>query len=437
LTQVGGSLDYVVTVTNDGTGKARDLVVLDNVPPEVEVTSVPNNDAVKSTQLGRSPNGSDIVWILDLAGGQSLDLRWSGTPVLPGDLVAANDVRATLDGDVVARAGDRSFLAQAASGPTENPPPPMVKRKVVTFVEVPVAPSAIAPSITSAPAPGSSLPATGSDLVSVYLAAGLFIGIGLVLVLLGRRRSLRTSRSVVILLLVFATACVSSSTPDGDEGPQPGALGSPSAPGDDADDGTEAGEDDEVDEDDGTKVKGKRIRRDPDNETPPDGTEPGSTEPGSTEPGDGMTDPFLPAEPRTEIVREVETVRVPQELPVVQLEDKASDNGLSFTWSEQDGIQTAASSLFLTPGANAPLITTLDEVGGNIRIEAAITNNARDARLHVDGRVFLDVSGNGGTTRLRSDQIDVVLNPKGSTTAVFTFLLPTGDYGVSATFQQS
>jgi LPXTG-motif cell wall-anchored protein/uncharacterized repeat protein (TIGR01451 family) len=429
LTQVGGSLDYVVTVTNDGTGKARDLVVLDNVPPEVEVTSVSNNDAVKSTQLGRSPSGSDIVWVLDLAGGQSLDLRWSGTPVLPGDLVAANDVRATLGGDVVARAGDRSFLAQAASGPTENPPPPMVKRKVVTFVEVPVAPIAIAPSTTSAPAPGSSLPATGSDLVSVYLAAGLFIGIGLVLVLLGRRRSLRTSRSVVILLLVFATACVSSSTPDSDEGPQPGALGSPSAPGDDADDGTEAGEDDE---DDGTKVKGKRIRRDPDNETPADGTEPGSTEP-----GDGMTDPFVPAEPRTEIVREVETVRVPRELPVVQLEDKPGDNGLSLTWSEQDGIQAAASSLFLTPGANAELITTLDEVGGSIRIEAAITNIAKDARLHVNGRVFLDVSGNGGTTRLRSDQIDVVLNPKGSTRAVFTFLLPTGDYGVSATFQQS
>lgn len=440
LTQVGNPIDYVVSVTNSGGKPAKDLVVLDVVPPEVEVVGVERNDAVTATQIGQSPSGSDIVWVLDLKAGESLDLRWSGVVVSPGDLIASNEVKARIEGKTVARATGRSFLADADAVGTKNPPVPTVKRKVVTLVEVPVAPeasaetrgvvSAAAP--TPAPAgPAGSLPATGADLSPLYVA-GLLIAAGLALLWMGRRGpSMSKARGLTILLFLFATACVSTSTPGSDE-PRPEANGSIASP--------DAAEEAEPEVED--QVLGERIRRGgkPDDS---DTEQPGETGPEIASPE--VVNPLLPdpvapeplPEPATELVREVEIITVPQELPVTELGDTAGTNGLSFVWSEENGVETAASSTIVDRSATVSLSTQLQDTRERIRIVAQITNLAPDSKLHVDGRVLLDISSSEGSTTLSSEAIDVVLNPDGSTSVAFDFLLPSGDYSVSANFKES
>jgi hypothetical protein len=150
----------------------------------------------------------------------------------------------------------------------------------------------------------------------------------------------------------------------------------------------------------------------------------------------GVANPLLAeveTAPETETVRVVEIISVPLEMPTAELADRPGDNALSFAWDA--GLQSAASSRLLVPGATSEIISSLGRSGGSVRITAEITNISPDTKLHVAGRIVLDVAGTPGATQLRSEEIDVVLNPGGSTSAVFTFLVPTGDYSVATSFQ--
>jgi hypothetical protein len=115
---------------------------------------------------------------------------------------------------------------------------------------------------------------------------------------------------------------------------------------------------------------------------------------------------------------------------------RQADNQMSFAWSEPARkIVSATSSRVFTKGATVELLTSLGAGGDQIDVTVVVRNLSRNRRLAIDGDVIHEVSGSSGSIASFSAPVDTVLAPNGETTARFTYLLPSGDYDVTARFQ--
>lgn len=412
LIQVGNVAGFSATLTNNTAEALEDVAVVTEIAPELDVVGVTPIEAADAIQLGGSPTGEDIVWIFDsLAPGEAVDLIWTARAVAPGDLQAGTVVEATLQGRPAASSSQDTYLGYVRGVRTERAaaPAPVVRERVVTKL-VPVS-SEVAASV------GGILPVTGWSPGVMGSGGALLIALGMVLVWASRGiRSRRLALVMVGALLLTATACVSDQdSQDPDDRSQ--AVASPSP------EETDAGDPAEEEED---QVLGVRIDRsgrgeDPDvtSETPP------------------VAETVVP-EPATEVVyqevSEVISVVVPvAELPVDALSSGSSDNNLSFSWGPGD--LQAASSRVLSRGATQEILVALTSRGDQLVATVSVTNLAEDRRLHVYGRLALDlVASDGRASSLVSDPIDVVLEPGASTAADLAFSLPSGSYSAEGIF---
>jgi uncharacterized repeat protein (TIGR01451 family) len=436
LTQVGSMVRYVVTVTNDGSEDLEDVLVVDLAPEELEVVSVDIVDEVEAVQIGERGGQFDIVWnVGSLPAGASIDLPWDGRAVRPGDLTAVNSVRGLLGQTETVRSASRSFLAAEGARDVDNPRFEPIEKRVVTFVDPPPGPS---PEARSASQPGVVLPLTGVSLSRLAFAALLFVVAGALLVggaRLAPAGSGRALAGMVLAAFVFV-ACVSGDSSDR-------AAREPLETQD-------------------PRVKGERIVRGDEDATAEPTAPPATTRPTaapSATPAPATATPAAPpatsvppavaapatappvvtAAPDPEPVRVVEVVRVGlEDLPVETLGSRAGDNTVSFGWDETAGITSATSGTRFVRGGGSELLTNLTTAGGAIVNRIELTNTHDAARLKVDGRLVHEVySGSRLVARLRSAPIDVVLAPGGSVVARFSYLVPTGDYTVHASFESS
>lgn len=441
LTQVGSSLRYVVTVTNDGTEDLEDVLVVDVAPREVEVVSVDVVDQVEAVQIGESLGRFDIVWNLgSLPAGASVDLPWDGRAVRPGDLTAVNSVRGLLGQTETVRATSRSFLADEGARDVANPRFDPIEKRVVRFVDPD---PGTAPSARATTSPGVVLPFTGGAMSRAALAAMMLVAAGMLLLGGARLAPAGSARAVAgaALAALVLVACVSgddSSDRAGGAAPRTGAT-------DDPRDGE-------------PRVKGERIVRGGDDDaTPAPTSAPATPSPAATPvpataaptapPPSG--DPVVAApssaeppapEPEPEPVRVVEVVRIGlEDLPVEELASRTGDNTVSFGWDEgAGGITSASSGTRFVRDRGSDLLTDLTTSDGAIVNRLTLTNTHDDVRLAVDGRLVHEVySGGRLVARLRSAPIDATLSPGGSLTARFEFLVPTGDYVVESSFESS
>ena len=437
LAQVGSTVRYVVTVTNEGSEDLEDVLVVDLAPEEIEVVSVGIVDEVEAVQIGESLGRYDVVWnVGELPAGASLDLPWEGRAVRPGDLVAANSVRGLIGPTETVRSTSRSFLAAEGRRDVANPRFEPIEKRVVTFVDPPPRP---APRAATETQPGTVLPFTGSEMPRLVLSGILFVLAG-ALVLGGARLAPPGSGKAVAAAAVAAVvlvACVA-----GDEGGDatPRTFGT--------DDPRSTGE---------PQVKGERIVRGDEDEdaTPapsraPEATArptPAPTEtPAPASPPATATPPPVVAAPATtapvedpEPIRVVEIVRTElEDLPVETLGSRAGDNTIAFSWDESAGIVGASSGTRFVRGSGSELFTDLTEGDGSIVNEMTLRNTHEAVRLAVRGRLVHEVfSGGRLVARLRSAPIDLVLAPGGSVSARFAYLVPGGDYAVESAFEAS
>ena len=136
---------------------------------------------------------------------------------------------------------------------------------------------------------------------------------------------------------------------------------------------------------------------------------------------------------------EVRTTRIGVEnLAVVVLGPTAADNSLTYSWDEpgRDIVQ-ASSSVTFTRGQPVDFTTSVGTDANAIVVNAVLRNVARDRRLAVSGRLIQEVSDSSGTVATFESPVDTVLAPGGEARASFTYLLPTGDYSVTARFGPS
>lgn len=441
LVQLGGEAHYSVNVTNPGPGVMKGLIVVAEAPQELDLEGVPIVPGVAAATLNRSPDGEDIVWVLDpLRPGASIELPWSGTAVRPGDLRAEASVRAFTDAPEgpSEEADAVTFLATVDEPPARNPEPHVQKRVVsyrsVTLPAPPPAPRYVPPPPPEAAqgAPGS-LPNTGTDPVPL-LAGGIFlILIGSFFAFGPKVRHRADPRALAVVMLVLLGACVASQ-PDVEEGPDeakaPVTQPEPSPSPED-------------------EVKGIRIRKG-DGKTGAAGTggedgAAGNGQDGGESGGEATTPtttiPVIAVVPdaptRTILVREVEVVEVPVEsLPQDVLQTRPADNTVTLEWSEASGIRSAASSVLISPDTGVEMLTSVSEgAGRTIHVDVTLRNTAPATRITVRGRILHQVSGQGGGATLRSEPLDVVLNPGGEASEEFSYLLPAGSYTLQSLFQ--
>jgi uncharacterized repeat protein (TIGR01451 family) len=442
LAQVGSMMRYVVTVTNDGSEDLENVLVVDLAPEELEVVSVDIVDEVEAVQIGESLGRYDIVWnVGSLPAGASVELPWDGRAVRAGDLTAVNSVRGLLGQNETVRSTSRSYLASEGPRDVANPRFEPIEKRVVTFVQPdPVA----SPQERGTAKPGGALPFTGASPSRYLLAGILFVVAGALLAGGARLAPAGAAKAVVgaTLAALVLVACVSGGddSVEGAGGASPRTFGTHDPRGEEA------------------RVKGERIVRG-DGEATAEPTEPPSTTPPvptSAPPGPTPTDApatsappavaapsappaaTAPAEPKP--VRVVEVVRIGlEDLPIETLDSRAGDNTVSFGWDESaGGISAASSGTRFVRGGGAELLTDLTTKDGAIVNRLTLTNTHDDVRLYVRGRLVHEVySGGRLVARLRSSPIDEVLSPGGSVVASFSYLVPTGDYGVEARFVSS
>lgn len=405
VAQVGDEIHYFVTVSNEGDASARDVAVLNQVPPEVDAVSVPVSNDADDMQFGVSPSGEDIVWVLDeLPAGRSVTFVWTGRAVSGGDLEAVNRVQAsTRSGGVVASATTYLGVNQGVTTRTPNMPP--VTKKVVVFGER---------IVNAASPPGSVLPVTGFDPRGLLWAGMLVIMAGAALLAVTRAGG---NRAAIAALAVAATltACVSSAPSDDTAAPREGSTTETQV---------------EPEDDDEDEVKGKRLFRDGGPEVVEDGGTEDVTE-GESETAEAQPEVIV------ETVRRVKIVEVaPEDLPVASLATRPGDNVMSFEWDKGAGITGATSSVRLIAGQPVEMLTALELGTRGIEVDVTITNLSEDTQMSVHGHVVHIVSGAGGeVAQLESPQLDVTLAPGASTTVTFEYLLPSGSYSAGSIFE--
>ena len=421
LAQVGARVLYSVTVTNAGTEELRNVVVIDDVPPELNIYGVPVIDAADSINMITFGSTEQIIWSFDsIAPGRSIRLPWYADVVGSGDLAATNVVTASAGEAPVSSVSDL-FLATAGNSrvvtgePSDPPPAKTVRKRVVTYRAVP--PSAdVSDSGTAAHAGPDALPNTGIPSSGWLALAALVIGGGAALYLLGSRPKRHRFSAVLIAAVIALTACVTS----GDDPSEVGEL---------EDVGSQASVERRGTESD-DQVLGERISR-PEQDNDED--ESASDEPAVAT----LTESPVEVPEEVEAVVSFEVVSItPEPPPVLTLGPLPSQNTVTFDWDEASRqVLSAASSQMVTAGP-ASLVTELATTSGPIRTVAVLTNES-DSQVEVRGRLTLHVTGTTASTVLTSDPIDVVLEPGGVVTAPFTYLLPSGSYSISAVFAPS
>jgi hypothetical protein len=231
-----------------------------------------------------------------------------------------------------------------------------------------------------------------------------------------RRRRLL---GILLSLALATTACVSGSGPNN---PEAAKSASPVKP----------------------KVKGKKVNRQkPQPKASRKGSSPSKRNvqagPPSAAPGPiARAVPQIPSQRATRTVTRVRTITVTAAaLPVITLGPTEGDNSLSYEWDESStSFVSAASSRQVIRGARVELLTELSSEPGAIAVHVTLRNLTTHMRVAVRGRMTHEVFGSAGlVARFVSDSIDTVLNPNGSTTVGFTYLLPTGQYTTRSAFE--
>lgn len=411
LIQVGDASTFSATLSNNGQTALQDVAVMTEIAPELDVVGVEPIAEADAIQLGASPKGEDIVWIFEsLEPGEEAHLTWTAQAVAPGDLEAANDMRATVGGQPAASSQQQTYLGFVRGIRTDRSAAadPIVRERVVTKL-VPVS------TEVAGSAGGGILPVTGWSPGFLGFGGVLLIGLGALILWVARGpRSRRLALVFVGMLLLTATACVSDQDPPQADGPSPIASPSPEATPD------------EEEQDD--QVLGLRIKR----------PKPVDAEPQA--PGD-PADPVAVAEPVTEVVyeevSEVVSVVVPvAELPLETLAPRAGDNAFSFSWNPGSAADLSATSgRVISADATEEVLVALSSEGDRLAATVTVANLADERRLHVDGSLVLDiVSADGRSSSLVSEPIDVVLEPGATTAADLTFSLPAGSYSAKGAF---
>ena len=411
LLQVGDTGSFSATVSNRQDAVLRDVAVVTQVAPELDVVGVTPIVQADAVQLGASPRGEDIVWVFEsLAPGEEVNMTWTARAAAPGDLEAGNVVAATVAGVPTASSSQGTYLGYVRGVRTERSaePAPVVREKVVTKL-VPVS------SEVSASVDGGILPVTGWSPAVLGFGGASLIGLGALL--MWSARGLRFRRLALVLVgavLLTGTACVSDNGSTSSD-PDPQAVSSPSP---------EAAEDEDPKED---QVLGLRIDKPKDGRSADDAT---ATEPAVAGPVEPVTRVVY------EEVSEVVTVVVPvAELPLETLGPRAGDNTFSFSWAPGTGDLQGTSGRMLTADATEELLVGLSTQGDRLVASVTLTNLADRRRLHVDGRLTLQVvAADGRSSTLSSDPIDVVLDPGAATVADLAFSLPSGSYSAKGTF---
>ena len=405
LVEVGDRLDYVVTVENSSESALEDVTVVDLVPDELDVTSVDTSHEDVAVQLGRSPRGEDVVWIIETLGaGEAKTFTWKAQAVAPGDLIATNEVSATAVGGAKSQDTAMTFLGHDAGVVASNPPARPVVKKVVV----------LGTRIVRAPATGGVLPVTGAETRG-YIAGGFALGaLGIYLLMLaGSPAARRRARAGAIALLLVMTACTATTEPEPEAAPTEAA-----SPEDEKEPKDEPKD----------RVKGIRIERgDDDTEQPAPEESPAAV----------AELPAAEPEPVVETVRKVKTVVVqPEDMPVETQGSRDGDNAMSLGWDlDARTITYATSGIRFVPGATSELMTSLDVAQQVVSATVVLRNLSEDTRVAVSGRILHTVSGGQGVvTTFESDRLDIVLTPGGEVEASFSYLLPTGDYSVSSEF---
>lgn len=397
VARVGDEIDYTITVTNTGAAELVDVVVVDLVPPELDVVSVPLAEGVEAAQAGRSPRGEDVVWILEaLPPRASVELSWTGIVSEAGDLEATNVVTATSGGSKV-RASTTTFLAAATGVAAQGTAPEVMPKRIVSVTRV---------LGTDAPS-GAPLPVTALA-IEWLLALGLAIVFaGMVLLILGRP-PLMVGRGSAYALALLAVVYAATFITDSSTIPQP----RPS----------------ETIED---QVRGKRIFRDRVSPTaPPEPPE---------QRGRGADEDAGPVaagreEPAEEVlVRTVRTVKVP--VDATPIPSGSGANVLQFSWDEPTRrILQATSSVGPIERIPSYELQTSLGMAGDALEATLVLRNLSDELIAVRGVLSHDVRGDGVSLSLRSSRIDVILRPRGQVTATFSYVLPSGDYQAGANF---
>lgn len=413
LVQVGDTEGFSLTVSNSTAAPLRDVVVIAEIAPELDVAGVVPVTEADAVQLGKSASGEDIVWIFhSLEPGESVDVAWTATAVAPGDLEATSSIRAAVGERDVVRSRQSTYLGyvEALEVAANDPQAPQTRRRVVTKM-VPV-------SSEVAASPAGLLPVTGGSPGVVVGIGALLIALGLgSLWLSGRPLGIRRVGIVAALsLLLTAAACVSSQEPStGDAGNVSGGAAAERA----------AGVEEMPEPED--EVLGVRIEREPQSRA--DG-----------EAGLAPSDPIelaqdVPTQSETvlEEVVTVESVLVPPPaLPVRAMTSRSSDNAMSITWTPPDLVAT--SSRTITADAADELLVSVQGSGSSLSAIVGLTNLSETERLAVRGKLSLEVAGEADSSTLYSEAIDVVLEPGASIEADFTFALPAGTFYVTGGF---
>ena len=436
LVQIGDFAHYSITVTNVGETTLHDVVIVDRLPSEIRYWSVDFAPEIDAVQVGQSGDKEDIVWVKNsLRPGRSVTVTWTGRASSLGDFAAVNSVTVEAEEADPVNQERTTYLGIAAVSSTSNPDfDPIVKaRRIERTVTRPAGVGGTQ---------GSVLPVTGLEDPRPVIVGLVLIALGGLVLWSKRWREPHKKWTAITLALVMtaSTACVGNEPND------------QTAQKSDAD----PSEDDKKDKKN-DDVKGRRIERNNDNNdnddgngNGPNGTEPGGTEGNTTDPSSPSVPVTAPAIPvaaplpstgpapteQVTVTRRVLTTIGLGDLAIDQLGARQADNQMSFSWSEPARqILQATSSRSFTKGATVELLTSLGAGGDQIDVTVMVRNLSNNRRLAVDGDLIHQVSGSSGSIASFSAPVDTVLAPGGETTARFTYLLPSGDYNVTARFQ--
>lgn len=386
LGQVGDVVEY--TVHAEVAEPSSKLVVTVSVPPEMDVASVPLDDAADVMGVGRHGEQEDIVWIMgSVTPGHPVELHWFARVTLAGDLQATAVVEARTNAGLAQDETD-TFLAAPSQVATQGSQPARVLGKVIHRVPI---------------APGNVLPVTGWSPAGMLWLAFACLALGSLLLVMGLTGFRRTT--ALVLLLGLSASCT----------PAPNEAGAPQEE-------THAAPQAEEDATPRDQVLGVRIHNPP--------------APSETDEAEEASQPSSPDAGATTTYRRVIT-EVPADLDLVTQVDRVGDNALSLSWDEPARqVEIAASGVLIATEQQSSLTVGLswdtDGLLSRVRLQ-----NLSSEPLRVQGELILEITGSGGAqSTLSSGPVDIILAPQGLVLVSNRYLLPSGEYTLTSSFRR-